>query len=684
MEIPLLFDIIVIFTLAVLVSLVFHRLKVPNLVGFLLVGLLIGPYGFGLIADAAHDIEILAEIGVILLLFTIGIEFSLANLIKIRKTVLLGGSLQVGLTSVFTILIASIFNIGLQESIFMGFLAALSSTAIVLKLLQEKGEINIIHGRTSLGILIFQDIIIVPMILIIPILAGKSTNAGQELLIMLGKAIGLIVFMYFTSRFLIPRLLHEVARTQSRELFLMTIMVLGFSIAWITSMIGLSLALGAFLAGLAISESDYKHHAFGNIIPFRDIFTSFFFVSIGMLLNTEFLIREPLLILMILLGVMGIKTIINGFVAFILGLPFRTTVMVGLILSQLGEFSFILAGIGKQNGFLTDEFIPGTTYYQLFLAVAVISMALTPFIFMMAPWISKQLLRLPISEKMRNGLKPIPEFIPEKVKNHLIIVGMGVNGHNLAKAAKIAEIPYLIIEFDADLVREENSKGEPILFGDATNESILKHAGIEDAEILVCVIGDTGMSYRITSIARDLNPKLHIIVRTKSLVDLEDLYDVGANVVIPEEYETSVEIFTRVLHRYMIPQNKIFQLVSELRSGGYSMFRKMDINSDRHGKEGFILPELEISTVKIAKASPVVGKSLSEINLRNRYKVTLVAIWRHDQSLYNPHGDEILLEGDILYLIGTPEKLLCLTQLFKKDKIPDCDEHPEEEMRDNE
>jgi CPA2 family monovalent cation:H+ antiporter-2 len=322
MEIPLLNDIVIIFGLSIVVLFICHRLRVPAIVGFLLTGILAGPYGLGLV-EAVHKVEILAEVGIVLLLFTIGIEFSLKDLIRIRKSVLMGGSIQVLLTLLVTFVIARQLGQPIGESIFIGFLVALSSTAIVLKLIQERAEVDSPHGRTTLGILIFQDVIIVPMILVTPLLAGATGNSGESALFLLAKGIGIIGLVIVSAKWIVPHVLYQIARTRSRELFLLSVIVICLAVAWITSSAGLSLALGAFLAGLIISESEYSHQALGNILPFRDVFISFFFVSIGMLLDIGFLFQQPEIIVLLTLSILALKTIIAGFAVILLGFPGR-------------------------------------------------------------------------------------------------------------------------------------------------------------------------------------------------------------------------------------------------------------------------------------------------------------------------------------------------------------------------
>ena len=668
MEIPLLNDIVVIFGLAIAVLFICHRLRVPTVVGFLLTGILVGPYGFGLV-KAVHEVEIFAEIGIVLLLFTIGIEFSLERLLQIRKSVLMGGSLQVLLTFLATLFIARQFGQAFGEAIFIGFLVALSSTAIVLKLLQERAEVDSSHGRTTLGILIFQDIIIVPMILVTPILAGATGNLGEAVLILLAKGIGIILLVFVSAKWVVPRILYQIARTRSHELFLLSVIVICLGVAWITSKAGLSLALGAFLAGLIISESEYSHQALGNILPFRDVFISFFFVSIGMLLDVGFLFRHPGTILLITLGILILKSVIASFVTVLLGFPLRTSILVGLALGQVGEFSFILSKTGVEHGLLTGNI------YQMFLAVSVLSMAATPFIITLAPRAADIILRLPLPKRLISGFYPVSEITEIMVKgkkNHLIIIGFGINGRNVARAARLSGIPYAVIEMNPETVRNEQAQGEPICYGDATQEAVLQHANIKDASVAIVAINDPTATRRITEIARRLNPKAHIIIRTRYLQEMKPLYELGANEVIPEEFETSVEIFTRVLAKYLIPKDEIEKLVAEVRSDGYEMFRSLSKETLPFSDLNLQLPDVEISTLRVAERSPLVGKSLSEIELRKKYGVTVLAVRRESKILSNPDVDMLFYANDVLFVLGPPDRIANIAGLSQNQEEGDA------------
>ena len=661
MEIPLLNDIVIIFGLSIAVLFLCHRLHVPAIVGYLMTGILAGPHGLGLIGGV-HEVEILAEIGVVLLLFTIGIEFSLKSLLQIKRLALVGGPLQVLLTLFAAFIMARQLGQPFSESIFIGFLISLSSTAIVLKLFQERAEIDSPHGRAALGILIFQDIIIVPMILLTPLLAGSTGNFAESLLILSVKGIGIILFVIISARWIVPYLMYQIARTRSRELFLLSIVALCLAVAWLTYHVGLSLALGAFLAGLIISESEYSGQALGNILPFRDVFTSFFFISIGMLLDVGFLFQRPGLIAVIALCVLALKAIIAGSATTLLGFPLRTTILVGLALSQIGEFSFILSKTGIEYGLLAGN------SYQLFLAVSVLTMAATPFILALAPHVADLALRVPLPRRLKSGLYFVPELsgADKKIRqrDHLIIVGFGVNGRNVARSTKATGIPYVIIEMNPETVRIEKLKGEPIYYGDAIQEAVLEHARIKEARVLVVVISDATATRRITAIARKLNPNIYIIARTRFLQEMKHLYELGANEVIPEEFETSVEIFTRVLGKYLIPRDEIEKFTAEVRADGYEMLRSLSKEPASFSDLKINLPDVEISTFRVSPESPLVGRSLSQVELRKRYGVTLLAIRRNSQTLSDIGGETTFCANDILVVLGSPNRIAAITGIF--------------------
>lgn len=661
MGIPLLNEIVIISGLSIAILYVCHKLRVPVVVGFLLTGVVAGPHGFGLV-KAVGEVETLAQVGIVFLLFTIGMEFSLRNLFQIKKPLFVGGSIQVLLTILVVFVVVWLTGKTLAESIFLGFLISLSSTAIVLKILQEKAQVDSPHGRNTLAVLIFQDVIVIPMILFTPLLAGVEENISKSLLVLVVKGIGIILFVIVSAEWLLPKLLYRIVKTRSREIFMLSLVSICLAVAWLTASIGLSLALGAFLAGLIISRSEYSHQALSNVFPFRDVFTSFFFVSVGMLLDIRILLAHPAMIVLITLGVIVSKTAIAGFAIMLLGFPLRTAILGGLALSQVGEFSFILSQTGIKYGLLS------VNVYQIFLAVSVVTMAATPFIIALSPRVADFLLRLPVPERLKSGLNPLPEKVDlamkDHLKNHLVIVGFGINGRNLAKAAKMTGIAYVVVEMDPETVKEERTKSEHIFYGDATHEAVLEYSGIRNARVLVLAIPDHVATRRVTSTARRLNPNLHIIARTNYVGEVKPLYELGADEVIPEEFETSVEIFTRVLVKYLIPRDEIEKFVAQVRSSGYEMFRSTSKSSASLADLKIHLPDVEISTLRINEKSPIVQKSLGEIELRRRYGVTLLAIRRGSQILSNPDADTQLCADDVLIVLGPSDKIAGITSLF--------------------
>ena len=654
METSLLKDIVIIFALSTFVNFLFTKIKVPTIIGYLLTGVVAGPYLLGIISSP-HQIELLAEIGVVLLMFTIGLEFSINHLFRIRKIVFLGGFMQLILTAGITMLIARLYHIDWEGALFVGFLTALSSTAVVLKLMQERSEITSNYGRTVLGILIFQDIILIPLLLFVPMLGGEVSDQSGQLLLLLVKTVFLVGLVYVGNRWLMPKILQLVAHTKNQELFMMSIFVICLSVALLTSEMGISLAFGAFLAGLMISESEYSHNAFGHLIPFKDTFTSFFFVSIGMLLDLGFVADHFWLVFFTILLVIIVKILIASGTAFILGHTFRGTIMVGFALCQVGEFSFILAQSGMQYQIIPEY------YYQLFLAVAVISMSVTPLLIMVSRPVADQLLKLPLPKIWIEGLFPLPQIEIPELKNHLVIIGKDSRALNLSVMAKYLSLPYISIVFDPEVVRKLQKKGETVIYGDATNDSILEKAHIDSADVAVVSVGNLIVAMSVVDRIRYLNPHIFIIVRTKHVVDVEELYRIGANQVIPEEFETAIDLFERVLKKRLAPQREINMLIARIRKDHYGIFRDDIAKSDLLFQE---LPNLEIMALKVSHGSIVIGKTLEEIRFRKVFGVTLVAILRENKLIEHPDVNTHLEEFDIVYIMGRSEQIAQAFELF--------------------
>lgn len=653
MHFPLLQEILVMLGLSVLVVLLFQRLRLPSILGFLVTGIIIGPYGFSIVT-AMHEVELLAEIGVILLLFVIGMELSLKQLAAIRKTVFIGGLVQVGLTVVVAALAFNLLGFAWNESVFIGFLFSLSSTAIVLKLLQDRNEISAPHGRIALGILIFQDIIVVPMMLVTPILAGQSANVWMDVLELLIKSVIVIVVMLVSARYIVPRLMHQVARTKSKELFILTTIAICFAVAFLTASAGLSLALGAFLAGLIISESEYSHQATSTILPFREVFTSFFFVSIGMLLDITFFMEHISIVLIAVLIIFLVKGLLASVAAAVLRYPPRTVMLTGLALFQVGEFAFILSKVGIDSGLLTAEM------NQYFLSVSVLTMALTPFIFMLSGRITNLVIKSPLHDQLqrweRNSKIEGGKHVGRKWEDHLVIVGYGINGRNVARAAKYADIPYVIIELNAVTVQEEKAKGEDIVFGDPVHEHILHEVYVQQARVVVIAISDPQATKTIVSNIRGISQTVYLIVRTRFVREIDELVSLGADEVIPEEFETSIEIFSRVLHKYLVPMDQLENLVNSIRAANYEMLRP-----HHHLKKGTTpvnIPDLKIESIRVlADSGKVAGKTIAEANVRQRFGVNILAISRGKEMIHSVGPEEQIRQHDLVFVTGDQEQI---------------------------
>ncbi len=626
-----------------------HRLKLPPVVGFLIAGMVIGPYGLSLV-QSQDEVDVLAEIGVVLLLFAIGIEFSIKNLMQSQRAALLGGSLQVILTASVTLLLMIGFGFAAKEAVFAGFLVALSSTAIVLKALQDKGELDSAHGRATLAILIFQDIIIAPMMIITPVLSGGADGLTQSMLGIVVKGLAVVGLVILLARYIVPIVMYQVARTKSRELFLLSVVLICSGVAWATYELGLSLGLGAFLAGLVISDSEYSYQALEGILPFKAVFTGFFFVSIGMLLDTSVVLAEPVKVIGGGLLVILLKSILAGGVALALGMSSRAAVMVGLALGQVGEFSFILSKVGLSYGLFEGN------DYQTFLAIAILTMGVTPFLINIAPSLAGVVSAWPGLRRFESGsyLQMADNRPGEKdLQDHLVIIGFGLNGRNIAGAARAAGIRYLIVEMNPDTVRAVRREGEPIRYGDATSRELLRDIAVDRARIVVIAISDPIASRRITFSIRELSSRVYIIVRTRFVNEMAALYDIGANEVIPEEFETSVEIFTRVLSKYLVPREEIEKFTTDLRSHSYEMFRSLTHQSPSLSDLQLNLPAIEISALRVGDQGPLIGQTLAEAQMRNRFGVTLLAVMRGTRLVSNPPAGERFESGDLLYIVGS-------------------------------
>lgn len=650
--------ILIIFGVSGLIIYLLGKIKIPSVVGFLIAGAIIGPYGMAFIKEP-QDVEVIAEIGVMLLMFTIGIEFSIPRLMSLKKEVFLFGSLQV-ITTIIVITLISLlaFNISLNISIFYGFIVALSSTAIVMKLLFDRGELNSPHGKVCLGILLFQDLCVVPLMLFTQMLSGQNGNY-YNFFIVIFKALLILSVVFIFSRAAVPYILHEIVKTRSRELFIIIIIFICLGTAFFTYKLGLSLALGAFLAGIVISESEYSAQAVSDILPFKETFSGIFFISVGMLLNINYIKQHIVEETIIVGNIFILKSLIIVLIVYVFIHSIKLSLKSALALSQIGEFSFILAFTGKSIGLL-DE-----TAYQSFISASVITMFVTPLIIRYSPYVVDYLMQKNFFKNLEK-IKRIKETdIIVKKSNHVIIIGFGLNGRNLARILKEINIPYVILELNPDTVRKMKKKGEPIYYGDGTSPEILHKLGIHRAKMLVIAISDPLATRKIVQIAKTENPKIHIIVRTRFVTEIDELRKLGANEVIPEEFETSLEIFSRVLHHFGIPRNKIVQMLEQIRVEGYEILRIPEISETRTGLECVIFEGLEMDSFEIEKNSWLIGKSIKSIDIRSKAGVTVIAVQRGEKTFLNPPADFSLKEGDIIVYVGNKKQLINALNFFQ-------------------
>src|SRR5437773_165641 len=516
--------------------------------------------------------------------------------------------------------------------------------------LQLITSLSQVETLAEIGVVLFQDLCIVPMMLLLPVLGQSGKGSLVSIVWAVAKALFALVLIVWAARRFLPRLLHQVALLRNREIFILFVVLICLGTAWLASESGLSLALGALIAGLVISESELSHQIIADVLPLRDCFSGIFFISIGMLLNLDLLTRDFLTPLMNLLLIVGIKSLLIFAVFWWLYGSIRLAVLLGLSLAQVGEFSFILAKAGINYKLLTPA------NEQLFLAGSILSMIATPFLIQSVHGLAVGLEAMlgASQESTSAGETAASENVAQ---GHVVVVGYGLNGQNLARVLKEVGIPYRVLEMDPDLVRCAKAAGEPIFFGDGTRPEILQQAGIRQARVVVIAISDPAATARVVSQARRLRPDLYIIVRTRYVAEIDHLYRLGANQVIPEEFETSVEIFARVLEEYHVPRNVISLQVDLIRKEHYSTLRGLRLQGKQLDELNQFLVGTTTDIFSIVGASPVVGKSLEEVDLRSRCGATVIAVVRAGKSYHNLGADFALAAGDMLVLLGDHKAL---------------------------
>lgn len=657
-EIPVLRDLVVLVAIAVPAVMLAHRLKIPTLVGFLFTGIVIGPHALGFVRDM-HSVTQMAEIGSVLLLFAVGLELSLSRIVRMGRYVIQGGVIQMLGTMGIVASVAIIAGLRVNNAILWGALIALSSTAIILKIYADRGELDSSHGRVVVAILLFQDLCVVPLMVLMPILAGtqQGPSALLRAVVVTVVATGALIL---AGRFIVPRFLEKVTTLRNAEIFTLCVLGIGLGAAFLTSRFGLSLALGAFLAGLVVSESEYGLQALSDVLPFRDAFSGIFFTSIGMLLNIQFFFQNALLVLAVALGVIVLKTVAGYFVVRFVKRSARAGIIVGLGLAQVGEFSFVLASVAATLGLLVGN------EYQVFLGAAIVTMLAAPFLVAASADIADWLLSRRKVSTMEFATREARVVRP--LADHVIIVGYGLNGRNLARALRSAGIAYAVMDANGQKVRDARRDREPIFFGDGTRGEVLERIGIQRARMLVFAIASHQDEKRGIAVARHLNAKIHIVARTRYVSDMEELYSLGANEVVPEEFETSLEIFARVLRKYGITEGRIREMAEEARGDHYELLRQRGTNLTR--VDGFLSPvaaRVEMETLTVRRGSEAAGRSLTDLDALCA-GARVAAVIRSGQVRYDLDASSMLNVGDTVVLIGSAESLASAAGVFREDE----------------
>jgi len=658
---PFLVEVVAIVAAAALVAYVSQRVGLVPIVGFLLAGVLIGPSGLGVVTDP-ELIDAAAEVGVLLLLFTIGIEFSLDKLQKTQRLIFVGGGIQVGLTTTIVAACCLAFGVDWRPAIFTGFLVALSSTAIVTKLLGDRGETNTEVGQGAVGLLIFQDLAVILMVLLVPALGGEGVTGG-ELAIALGTAAAIIVFVLVVARRVLPPLLEHVARTCSPELFLLTVIAICFGTAYAVGLAGVSISLGAFLAGLVVSQSRFSEHALSEILPLQILFSATFFVSVGLLLDLGFLVDNIGLVLAAL-AVIALVKLATTFVAIrTVGRAAPAAAATALWLAQVGEFSFVLERSGREVGLapLGSDAVGG----PLFIAATVLSMALTP---VAAPYAGRLAAGL---WRMASGPAPEPTEAEAaeaaghfaNLENHVIVAGYGDAARKLVHVLEGSGVPFAVVTLSPEGAREAEDSGLRVLRGDYAKRHILEAVGLQRAKMLVVPDDNPAMTHRVVSVARALSPTTRIVASVPTTHDAEELVEAGADRAIATEFEAVVGLFDDVLRRYQVAPAEILRHEETLRRGSYEAF-DADVMDTPAVRCELAADCFSTRTVTIRAGARAAGQSLARLQLDERL-LHVVQVSRDGEVTREPGGGFVLEPGDEVLVGGTPQAFIDAGDLFR-------------------
>ena len=654
-------DLAIIAGLAIPVVALAHRLRLPPLVGFLVVGILIGPSGVGLIPDP-ESVSALSEIGVVLLLFAIGLELSLSDVLRWGRSVLVAGGGQVGGMVAIALAAGMAMDAPIGRTLFYGALAAMSSTAVVTKAYADRGELDTPHGREVVSVLLFQDLCIVPLMLLLPLLAGAGGETSQALWVQMLASLSVMVALVVGGRFVVRSVLDRVVAVRDRDLFTLCVGFFAIGTALVSAAAGFSLAIGAFLAGLIISESEYGQQALSDVIPFRSLFSGVFFTSIGMLLDLSHVLSQPALVAGAALLLVAVKTVVATGAVVLRGRPLDTGIRSGLSLAQVGEFSFVLAAAGLPLGlFAGDD-------YQTFLSVAVLSLMATPFLIgsahraaeRIAPWMAGAARDAGGGSAERNG-----GLVAADCRDHAVVVGYGVAGRYLARMLRAAGIRCVVIDQNVQLVRQARADGLPAVYGDGTRHAMLDSVAAARARIIVFAIPSSREERRGVAVARELAPAAKIVVRTRYVRAIDDLMRLGADEVVVEEFEASLELFKRALEGYEIPAGRIAHELDAVRSEHYGLLRGTaapDLALDALRHLGI---HDALALVEVEAGSPSIGENARSLDLRRRTGAIQVAVVREGVPVYRRDPSFRYAPGDTAVLVGDRESLDEAAVLFR-------------------
>lgn len=644
-------DIVIIVIAATVGAVIAQKLRQPLIIGYILAGIVIGPHTGGITISDIHEIEMLAEIGVALLLFALGLEFSFSELKPVRRIALLGTPIQILLAIGFGYGVGRLFGWDGVTSIWLGGLIALSSTMVVLKTLMNKGLMGTLSSRVMIGMLIVQDLAVVPLMIILPQLSDPTAGLPVLGLAVVKSALFLFL-MFFLGTKILPRLLAFIAGWNSREMFLLAITGMGLGIGYATYLFGLSFAFGAFVAGMVLSESDYGHQALSDIIPLRDIFGLLFFTSVGMLLDLSFLRANwGLVILMVLFVALGKGTIFAGLTR-LFGYTNVIPIAVGLSLFQIGEFSFVLARVGLETNSIDNSM------YSFILSTAVISMVATPFVSSLITPLYKLKKRVFKGEPLQTVNLPATGL-----KDHVVIAGGGRVGQHIANVLRELHIPFVMVELNHQRMEECKAAGLPVIFGDISQPVVLAAARVTRAKLMLITIPSIIVSQSIVKGTRRLQPALHIVARTAGVEQMKTLYQDGVSTVILPELEAGLEIARQALVHLQIPTTVIQHYTEAVRQQLYAPIYTAHYDYRLLTKFDNAKNLLEISWSTLPPTSPLVGRTIKETAIRTRTGASVVGVIHQGRFNPNPHIDFTFTEGDLVAVIGAPEQRAAFTRL---------------------